>query len=116
MHRVLEALSEAGCDVAYGLKMHVGQEEYYLKDLRQFAYDTTIQKLENALCTCNSEMCYFYSKALLPVYAGLGFMSALYISDSIAEAARCGTVAGLSPLFAELDKVHKLYTEIIKTY
>ena len=37
MRRVFEALSSAGCDVAYGLKMHAGQEEFYLKELQQFA-------------------------------------------------------------------------------
>ena len=114
MRRVFEALSSAGCDVVYGLKMHAGQEEFYLKELRQFAYDTTIRKLDSAVSSGDAGKCYLYSKALLPIYAGLGFMPALYVSDSIAESAKRGMIACLPSLFAKLDELHSEYTKIIR--
>jgi len=114
LNEIINRLEKAGCNVSYGIKMHLGREGFYMKDLQQLYYDDTLSKLGRAINKGNSKLCYQYATYLNNLYAGLGFITAYYVSDSIAEHAKRGRLSDIYSLYDNLCNLHERYVSIIK--
>lgn len=113
MENIFRKLEEWGCDTEGALKRFLNDKELYITCLRTVVTDSNFAKLGMALRTHEAEQAFDYAHTLKGVFANLGLIPMLVITETIVEPLRGGAFVVLEEPYGKLLNANEQLKDIL---
>lgn len=105
-----EQLMESGVDCDSVVERFVGRWDLYLKLAKKFPYDSSYQKMLEAIDHKDVDAAFRYAHTLKGLCANLSFAKLQQECSILVECLRSGSLAGISE---PLERVNQTYQQLI---
>lgn len=113
MSKLIEELSNHGCNMKVTLERFLGDEDFYEKCLREMLSDSSFEELGEAIRAKDVKTAFESAHTLKGLSANMGLESMLDIVVELVEPLRNGILDGMDEVYLKLMDEKKTYDELI---